>query len=76
MLQLNKMSTLTIIHIIIAVLLIASILMQQGKSGMGSAFGEADTFHTEKRGTEKWMFNATVVLGSLFVIVALLNLFL
>ncbi len=70
------MSILTIIHIVISVLLIASILMQSGKSGMGSAFGEGDTFHTEKRGAEKWLFRSTVVLGFLFVTVALLNLFL
>ncbi|MCF7845411.1 MAG: preprotein translocase subunit SecG [Candidatus Pacebacteria bacterium] len=69
------MSILTIIHIIISVLLIASILMQSGKAGMGSAFGEGDTFHTEKRGAEKWLFRSTVVLGFLFIAVALLNLF-
>jgi preprotein translocase subunit SecG len=69
------MNTLTIIHVIISILLIASILMQSGKSGMGSAFGEGDTFHSEKRGAEKWLFRATIILGFLFVLVAVLSLF-
>ncbi len=64
------------IQIFVAVLLITVILLQQGGAAMGAAFGQGDSFHTERRGSEKTLFMSTVVLGITFVSLALLNLFL
>ena len=67
-------SILPYIQITLAVLLIASVLLQTSSAGLGGAFGAADSvdagYHT-RRGFEKTLFNGTVVLGILFAIVSL-----
>lgn len=69
---------LPFIQILIAVLLIGAILLQQTGASVGGAFG-ADSFssgfHT-RRGLERMLFHATIVLGILFALSALVNLFL
>ncbi len=67
---------LPILQIIISVLLVASILMQKGGAAMGAAFGQGEGFHTERRGSEKALFFTTIILGVIFISLALLNLFL
>jgi preprotein translocase subunit SecG len=58
------------IQIILSILLVTGILLQQTDAGLGSAFGGGDSFssgyHT-KRGAEKTLFIATIVLAILFV---------
>ncbi|MCX6812372.1 MAG: preprotein translocase subunit SecG [Candidatus Berkelbacteria bacterium] len=69
-------STLQIIQIVLAVLVIASILLQQQGSGLGSAFGGGDgNFYRSKRGLEKVLFYATIVFIALFVVSIALPLF-
>ena len=65
---------LPIAHIIIAVALIVLILFQQRGTALGSAFGQEGGFYATRRGIQKQMFWATVALGALFIILALLNL--
>jgi preprotein translocase subunit SecG len=62
---------LSYIQIAIAVLLIATILLQQTGAGLGGAFGDnfSSAFHT-RRGFEKVLFNITIVLGILFALSA------
>lgn len=65
------------IQIALSVLLIIAILMQRTGASLGGAFGAdnfSSGFHT-RRGIEKTLFNATIVLGILFAISALVNLF-
>lgn len=58
---------ITIVQIAVSVLLIASILMQQQGVGLSSTFGgEGSAFRT-KRGLEKGLFYATIVLAALFL---------
>ncbi len=60
-------------QIAISVLLIAAVLLQQRSSALGGAFGGDNfsaAFHT-RRGAEKWLFTATIVLGALFALSAL-----
>ena len=64
------------LQIFISVLLIAAVLFQQGGAAMGSAFGQGEGFHTEKRGSEKFLFQASIGLGVAFITIAILNLFL
>jgi preprotein translocase subunit SecG len=55
-------------QLIISILLIGAVLLQNKGSGLSSAFGgSGETFHT-KRGLEKFLSTATVVLGVLFVL--------
>ncbi len=68
---------LLVAQIAVPVLLIACILVQQRGTALGSSFGgEGGGFYTKKRGLEKKIFWASIVLAALFVIIALLNLLL
>jgi protein translocase SecG subunit len=59
---------------IVSVLLIVLILLQQGGSSLGSAFGQEGGYYSTRRGIQKKMFWATIILAVLFVATALLNL--
>src|SRR3990167_5914962 len=57
-------------------LLIAAILLQRTGASLGGAFGAdnfSSGFHT-RRGLEKTLFYATIILGILFALSALVNL--
>ena len=69
-------SALPYVQIVLSVLLIGAILMQRTGASLGGAFGAdnfSSGFHT-RRGLEKTLFRATIVLGILFALSALLNL--
>ena len=71
-------ATLPYLQIALSLLLIAGILLQQRGATLGGAFG-ADNFSStfnQRRGAEKFIFNATAVVTILFIVVALLRLFL
>ena len=58
------------IQILLSVLLILGVILQQSESGLGSAFGDGDSFSKAKhtrRGFEKFLFQSTIVIGILFV---------
>jgi len=63
-------------QLILAVLVIVSILLQQQGSGLGAAFGGEGNFYRSKRGLEKILFYATIVLIVLFVASVAVPLFL
>jgi len=67
---------LPFIQIIVSGLLIVFILLQQRGTALGSAFGGEGGFYATRRGLQKKIFWATVVLGVLFLALALLNLIL
>lgn len=56
-----------IAQLILAVLVVISILLQQQGSGLGAAFGGEGNFYRSKRGLEKILFYATIVLIVLFI---------
>ncbi len=66
---------LIVMQVVVAVLLSLSILVQQRGSGLGSAFGSGTGFYVEKRGAEKVLARATIVLLVLFVANSLAFLF-
>jgi preprotein translocase subunit SecG len=68
------MLVLQIVHIIISVLLVASILLQQRSSGLGEAFGGDSTVFSSRRGVEKILYYATIVFGISFGLLAILQL--
>jgi preprotein translocase subunit SecG len=60
--------------IIISVGLILSILFQVKGGGLGGIFGQSDTVYRTKRGIEKTLFQLTIVLAVLFIIISILAL--
>ncbi len=52
--------------IVASILLITSILLQQRGSGLGTAFGGEGAVYTTKRGAEKFIFWASIVLSIIF----------
>lgn len=69
-------TALPYIEIALALLLIVGIVLQQRGASLGGAFGAdnfASTFY-KRRGAEKFLFNATIVLAVLFVLSAIANL--
>ncbi len=63
-----------IAQIILAVSLILAVLLQVRGGGLGGIFGQADTVYRTKRGVEKTLFQLTVVLAILFIIISLVRL--
>ncbi|MCK4592539.1 preprotein translocase subunit SecG [Candidatus Parcubacteria bacterium] len=59
--------TLGTIQIIISVLLIISILLQNRGAGLSETFGGSGNVYQTKRGFDKFLFIATVVLAILFL---------
>ena len=76
------MNFLTILQTIIAVLLIVVILLQQKGAGAGSMFGggsggsDSGNVFSTKRGIEKTLHRATIILALVFLGLALTNLML
>ncbi len=69
------MNLLTIFQLIIAVILIVVILMQNRGGGMSGLFGGGGSnVYMTKRGFEKKIFIATIILSVLFFLVSLLNI--
>ena len=69
-------AVLPVVQIILAILIIGAVLLQRTGASLGGAFGAdnfSSGFHT-RRGLEKTLFNATIVLGVLFTISALVAL--
>lgn len=62
---------LKIIQLVIAILLIASILLQSRGAGLSGVFGGSNAVFRTKRGIEKMLFTSTIVLAVLFFGLAL-----
>lgn len=65
------------IQIGLSVLLIVCVLLQQTGASLGGAFGGDNfsaAYHT-RRGSEKFLFRATIVVGVLFALSAIAALF-
>jgi preprotein translocase subunit SecG len=63
-----------IIHSIVTVGLIGLILLQNGKGGLGGGLGSGE-FYRSKRGAERIVFISTIILGIIFFVTSLLNVF-
>lgn len=64
------------VQIALSVLIIGAVILQRTGASLGGAFGAdnfSSGFHT-RRGFERTLFNATIVLGVLFAASALVNL--
>ena len=67
-------SILQIITIVSAVLMVLAILLQQRGASLGAGFGGSGELHTTRRGIDKNLFEATIVLAVIFVLSILIGL--
>ena len=67
-------TTLNIFQIVVSVALIVAVLFQVRGGGIGGIFGQADSVFRTKRGIEKWLFIATIVLVVIFVVLSLVSM--
>ena len=65
---------LFVAQMVLSVALVLAVLLQVRGGGLGGIFGQADTVYRTRRGLEKTLFQLTVVLVVLFIIVALVSL--
>lgn len=66
---------LTIIQAASAMLLIGGILLQQRGTGLSGAFGGEGNVYRAKRGVEKTLFTATIIIAVMFFGSSLARLF-
>ncbi len=64
---------LGILQIILAILMVIAILLQQRGTGLSSAFGGEGNVYRTKRGLEKIIFIATIILAIAFLATAFIN---
>jgi len=65
---------LHIAQIVVAVALILIVLLQVRGGGLGGIFGQADTVYRTKRGVEKTLFQLTIALVVIFIILSIVSL--
>ncbi len=65
---------LYIAQIVVAVALIAVSLLQVKGGGLGGIFGQADTVYRTKRGVEKTLFQFTIALVVIFIVLSIVSL--
>lgn len=69
-------TSLRYLHIIVSVLLVIAILIQNRSAGLSATFGgSGGQISTTKRGAEKVVFKASIVLAILFVLSSVAFLF-
>ncbi|MEN9649698.1 MAG: hypothetical protein RL094_665 [Candidatus Parcubacteria bacterium] len=70
------MTAISVIQITLAILLSVAILLQHSDAGAGGAFGGGDSVSSwrTRRGFEKVLFVATIILAILFVVSAIVAL--
>lgn len=57
---------LKIIQIVLAIILVVFVLLQQRGSGLGMAFGGDGNVYRSRRGIEKFLFIATIIIATMF----------
>jgi preprotein translocase subunit SecG len=65
---------LYIAQIVVAVALVLVSLLQVKGGGLGGIFGQADTVYRTKRGVEKTLFQLTIALVVIFVVLSIVSL--
>ncbi len=63
-----------IAQILVAALLILSILLQVKGAGLGGVFGTEGSVYRTRRGIEKTLFQLTIVLSVLFVLISVVSI--
>ncbi len=66
---------LNLVQIIVSVTLIVIILIQAKGEGVGGMFGGDTGVARTRRGLERTLFNATIVLSAIFLLISFLSAF-
>jgi len=64
----------SVAQIVLSIALVLAILFQVRGGGLGGIFGQASTVFRTKRGVEKTLFQLTIVLVVLFIIISIVML--
>ena len=64
---------LNVAQIVLSVALILATLLQVKGGGLGGIFGQPDTVYRTRRGVEKTLFQLTIALIVLFVIISVIS---
>ncbi len=65
---------LQIAQLVVSLLLIVAVLLQNRGAGLGGVFGGEGNVYRTKRGVEKGLFYATIILAGLFFVLAVWSL--
>lgn len=65
---------LYVAQIVVALAVILATLLQVRGGGLGGIFGQADTVYRTKRGVEKTLFQLTIALVVIFIILSVVAL--
>ena len=65
---------LNVAQILLSLALILVVMLQVRGGGLGGIFGQADSVYRTRRGVEKTLFQLTVILVVLFIIVSIVSL--
>ena len=65
-------TTFEVIQIVLGAILVAVIIVQSRGAGFGGAFGTQGAVFRTRRGIERYLFRATVVLAAVFIGVSLM----
>lgn len=60
-------SILQIITVISAILMVTAILLQQRGASLGAGFGASGELYTSRRGLDRSLYRATIVLAIIFI---------
>ena len=63
-----------IAQIVLSLALILAILIQVRGGGLGGIFGQPDSVYRTRRGVERTLFQLTIALAVLFVIISLMTI--
>jgi preprotein translocase subunit SecG len=70
--EIKMPSYLIIAQILVALALIVVVMLQVKGSGLGGIFGQPDSVYRTRRGVEKSLYQMTIGLAILFVILSIL----
>ena len=65
---------LSVAQIVLSLALILTILLQVRSGGLGGIFGQSSSVFRTKRGVERILFQFTIVLAVLFVVISIVML--
>ena len=64
---------LAIASVLVSIGLIAAVLLQARGGGLGATFGGESSAYRSRRGVEKTLFQFTIVMAALFVVVSMVS---
>lgn len=64
---------LSLAQVLVSIVLVIAILTQARGGGLGGIFGGGSTPYRTRRGVERTLFNLTIALAAIFIIVSIIS---